>query len=85
MSRQNKKKNFIYRETSREQNEKSLSKILKSKNKKRVELNLFDIRELSREENLDVVLYGAFKTKSRKKKSDMILVQLKVYLRFFDQ
>ena len=73
--KKNIKKKFNYQKTSHEKNEQVLEKILKSNRKKKtpvhasVKLNIADIRELSEEQNLDVVIYGSFDIQQRRRRS----------------
>ena len=83
--KKNVKKKFNYRKSSQIKNENTLKKILKSKGKKRINLTLSDIRDLSEEQDLDAVIYGDFNVQHRKRKTDLVVIQSKLYLRFFDK
>ena len=84
--KKNIKKMFSYQKTSQKENERALKEILKSKGKKKKHLNLADIRDLSKKQNIDAVIYGDFNAYQKRRSSvSRIIIQPKLYLRFFDK
>ena len=81
----NLKKKFKYKQTSSNENEKVLKKILANKDKKSQPqiITLNDIKELCKKQKLGVVIYGSFKIHQKKGRSvNTVLIKPKLYLHF---
>ena len=77
---------FNYQKTSSEANERALLRILKEEGKEKKNLTLTDIQELSKRQNLDVVIYGHFYGLHEKgAKISTVFIQPKLYLAFFEK